>query len=99
MARLWQHLKFSDYLGGFGRAEPLEDLQRLPQQVRSLVGAAAAAVIAAEYPPTGYSSPSVALGAVGTDAILACPALTAEESLPRYVPVYTYEFNDENAPI
>ena len=44
------------------------------------------------------SSPAIALGAVGTDAIFACPALTAEESLSRYVPVYAYEFNDENAP-
>jgi para-nitrobenzyl esterase len=59
---------------------------------------AAAAAIAAEYPLSGYSSPSVALGAVGTDAIFACPALTAEESLSRYVPVSAYEFNDEKAP-
>ena len=30
--------------------------------------------------------------------IFACHALTAEESLARYVPTYAYEFNDENAP-
>ena len=59
---------------------------------------AAAAAIAAEYPLTSYSSPSVALGAVGTDAIFACPALSAEESLSKYTPTYAYEFNDENAP-
>jgi para-nitrobenzyl esterase len=62
------------------------------------VPAGAAAVIAAEYPLSDYPSPSVALGAVGTDAIFACPALTAEDSLSRYVPTYAYEFNDENAP-
>jgi len=62
------------------------------------VPAFAAAAIAGEYPLTAYPSPSVALGAVGTDAIFACPALSAEESLSRYVPVYAYEFNDENAP-
>jgi para-nitrobenzyl esterase len=62
------------------------------------VPAAAAAVIAAEYPLSSYSSPSVALGAVGTDAIFACPALTAEDSLSQYTPTYAYEFNDENAP-
>ncbi len=62
------------------------------------VPAAAAAVIAAEYPLASYSSPSVALGAVGTDAIFACPALTAEDSLSQYTPTYAYEFNDENAP-
>jgi para-nitrobenzyl esterase len=62
------------------------------------VPAAAAAAIAAEYPLASYSSPSVALGAVGTDAIFACPALTAEESLSQYTSTYAYEFNDENAP-
>jgi para-nitrobenzyl esterase len=62
------------------------------------VPAATAATIAAQYPLGRYPSPPVALGAVGTDAIFACHALTAEESLSRYVPVYAYEFNDENAP-
>jgi para-nitrobenzyl esterase len=62
------------------------------------VPAAAAAAIAAKYPLTSYSSPSVALGAVGTDATFACPALVAEKSLARYTPTYAYEFNDENAP-
>jgi para-nitrobenzyl esterase len=60
--------------------------------------ASAAAAIAAQYPLSDYSSPSVALGAVGTDAIFACHALTAEKSLAAYVPTYAYEFNDENAP-
>jgi para-nitrobenzyl esterase len=71
---------------------------------RSMIGstldvpAATATTIAAQYPLSRYPSPPVALGAVGTDAIFACHALTAEESLSRYVPVYAYEFNDENAP-
>ena len=54
--------------------------------------------IVAQYPLSHYPSPPVALGAVGTDAIFACHALTAEKSLSRYVPVYAYEFNDEKAP-
>jgi para-nitrobenzyl esterase len=62
------------------------------------VPAAVAAVIAARYPLSDYSSPSVALGAVGTDAIFACPALTVDQSLSKYVPVYAYEFSDETAP-
>jgi len=62
------------------------------------VPASAAAVIAAEYPLSAYASPSVALGAVGTDAIFACPALTIDQSVSRYVPTFGYEFNDENAP-
>jgi para-nitrobenzyl esterase len=63
-----------------------------------VVSAAIAGKIAAQYPLSRYPSPPVALGAVGTDAIFACHALTAEESLARYVPTYAYEFNDENAP-
>jgi para-nitrobenzyl esterase len=62
------------------------------------VSAAIAGKIAAQYPLSRYPSPPLALGAVGTDAIFACHALTAEESLARYVPTYAYEFNDENAP-
>jgi para-nitrobenzyl esterase len=68
--------------------------------IASLLGVSAttAAIIAAQYPPSAYSSPPVALGAVGTDAIFACPALTVDESLSKYVPTYAYEFNDRNAP-
>ena len=62
------------------------------------VPAAVAAVIAAEYPLSAYPSPSVALGAVGTDATFACPALTIDQSVSKFVPTFAYEFNDENAP-
>jgi para-nitrobenzyl esterase len=62
------------------------------------VPAPAAAVIAAEYPLSAYPSPSVALGAVGTDAIFACPALTIDQTVSKFVPTFAYEFNDENAP-
>jgi para-nitrobenzyl esterase len=62
------------------------------------VSPAIAAVIAAQYPLSAYPSPAVALGAVGTDAIFACPALTVDQSVSRYVPTFGYEFNDENAP-
>jgi para-nitrobenzyl esterase len=62
------------------------------------VPASVAAVIAAEYPLSAYSSPAVALGAVGTDAIFACPALTIDQTVSKFVPAFAYEFNDENAP-
>ena len=62
------------------------------------VSAPIAAAVAAQYPLSAYPSPSVALGAVGTDAIFACPALTIDQSLSKYVPTFAYEFNDENAP-
>jgi para-nitrobenzyl esterase len=68
--------------------------------ISSTVGApsAAAAVIAAVYPLSAFPSPSVALGAVGTDAIFACPALSIDQSVSQFVPTFAYEFNDENAP-
>jgi para-nitrobenzyl esterase len=62
------------------------------------VPSAAAAVITAEYPLSAFPSPSVALGAVGTDAIFACPALSIDQSVSHFVPTFAYEFNDENAP-
>jgi para-nitrobenzyl esterase len=62
------------------------------------VPAPVAAVIAAQYPLSAFPSASVALGAVGTDAIFACPALTIDQSVSKFVPTFAYEFNDENAP-
>jgi para-nitrobenzyl esterase len=62
------------------------------------VPAAVAAVIAAKYPLSAFPSPSIALGAVGTDAIFACPALAIDQSVSQFVPAFAYEFNDENAP-
>src|SRR5215469_1256271 len=62
------------------------------------VPAAVAAVIAAKYPLNAFPSPSIALGAVGTDAIFACPALAIDQSDSQFVPTFAYEFNDENAP-
>ena len=70
----------------------------MPCRLQAATSASTAAVIAAEYPLAAYSSPAVARGAVGTDAIFACPALTVDQSLSRYVPTYAYEFSDENAP-
>jgi para-nitrobenzyl esterase len=60
--------------------------------------ASLATTVAGEYPLSGYSSPAVALGAAGTDAIFACPALLEQDELSKYTPTYAYEFNDENAP-
>ena len=62
------------------------------------VSRAIAQVIAAQYPISSYPSPALALSALGTDAIFACPTLLLDQSLSRYVPTYAYEFNDENAP-
>jgi len=50
-------------------------------------------------PPPGYSvSAPLALGALFGDILYVCTARKADLSLSRYVPTYTYEFNDETAP-
>jgi para-nitrobenzyl esterase len=63
------------------------------------VSAGVAAFIASMYPLASYPSPSVALGAIGTDAVFACNARLASHSLSNYVPTFQYEFADENAPM
>jgi para-nitrobenzyl esterase len=63
------------------------------------VSPAVAGLIAAAYPLAAYSSPSVALGAIGTDIIFACNARLSARLLSQYVPTYQYEFNDPNAPM
>jgi para-nitrobenzyl esterase len=69
-------------------------------EIQATLGASAAvaAQIAAQYPLASFSSPSVALGAVGTDAIFACPSLQAVSLVSKFTPTFSYEFNDENAP-
>jgi para-nitrobenzyl esterase len=62
------------------------------------LSAAAAAAVANVYPLAAYPSPAIAMGAVGTDAIFACNALTVDQLTSKYVPTFGYEFNDENAP-
>jgi para-nitrobenzyl esterase len=57
-----------------------------------------AAAIETQYPLSAYPSPPLAMSAVGTDAIFACPTLLADQDLAKYTPTYAYEFNDENAP-
>lgn len=57
------------------------------------------ATVLDEYPLSNYGgSAPIALGAAGTDRIFACPAISSDLSLARWVPTYAYEFNDEHAP-
>ena len=50
------------------------------------------------YPPPS-TAPSIALGALGTDATFACNARIVSGLLAQYVPTYQYEFNDPRAPL
>jgi para-nitrobenzyl esterase len=63
----------------------------------TLVGPAAP-VVAAQYPLANFPSADLAFASAGTDAAFACPALAADLSLAGFVPLHTYEFNDEDAP-
>ena len=79
---------------------PLTDAY-YPAAVAALVGEPLAPAVLALYPLTNYPSSvsaPLALGAVGTDELFACPARNAVLALSKYVPTFTYEFNDETVP-
>jgi para-nitrobenzyl esterase len=59
---------------------------------------AAAQKIAGQYPVSSFPSAAEAMGAAGTDAVFACPALAVDLDASKFVPVHAYEFSDENAP-
>jgi Carboxylesterase type B len=56
------------------------------------------ALVQAQYPGGSFPSYDQAVGALGTDAIFACPARFADELASDFVPTFAYEFNDSNAP-
>jgi para-nitrobenzyl esterase len=66
--------------------------------IATLTGPVAAPIVAAQYPLASFPSADLAFGALGTDAVFACPALGADTLTSAFVPTYAYEFNDENAP-
>ena len=49
-------------------------------------------------PPPGVMSAPLALGALGTDEIFACPERNSVQLLSQFVTTHAYEFNDKNAP-
>ena len=69
-----------------------------PPVVAAIFGAEADNVLA-RYPLSNYAQPALALSAAETDRFYACPALKVEGMLAPTVPVFTYEFADESAPL
>jgi len=69
-----------------------------PAVVGSMVGPDAAPLVLAEYPLNHFESPDLAVGAIGSDSIFSCPAHAVDQLLYAQVPMFTYEFNDINAP-
>jgi len=58
-------------------------------------------VVGVLYPlpsPADPPIPSEEFGAVGTDGIFACNSRLSIREMANFVPVFAYEFNDENAP-
>jgi para-nitrobenzyl esterase len=72
--------------------------EQYPSVVEDMVGPDAASLVMAEYPLNQFGSPDLAVGAIGTDSIFACPARAADQVLSTQVPTFSYEFNDINAP-
>jgi para-nitrobenzyl esterase len=55
--------------------------------------------IVAQYPLSDHSDNGLlAISAIGTDAIFACPGRRAARSLSRFVPTYMYELDDPDTP-
>ena len=71
-----------------------------PAAIQATLGLPAAVVplLVAQYPLASYPSPSLALSALGTDAIFDCNARFAAQKVSQFVPTFAYEFNDPAAP-
>jgi para-nitrobenzyl esterase len=69
-----------------------------PAALLAEFGPQAGPLVLAQYPLGAYVDADEALAAVETDSSFACPARLADQALSFYVPVFAYEFNDENAP-
>jgi para-nitrobenzyl esterase len=78
---------------------PLSAAAYVPTVAATLgISVPAATALTTAYPLSAYPSPSLALGAIGTDAIFACNARRVAGLLSQHVPTYQYEFNDPEAP-
>jgi para-nitrobenzyl esterase len=69
-----------------------------PAVVSAAFGSKAGPFVLAQYPLSNYVNADEALAAIQTDSTFACPALLADQALSNYVPVFAYEFNDQDAP-
>ena len=90
--RLFTALDFDLISGPIANTEPAYEAA-----LATLVGPAAP-LVAAQYPLASFPSADTAFAAAGTDVVFACPALGADLSMSQFVPLSTYEFNDDNAP-
>jgi para-nitrobenzyl esterase len=69
-----------------------------PAAVLAEFGPQVGPLVLAQYPLSAYINADEALAAIETDSSFACTARLVDQVLAIYVPVFPYEFNDENAP-
>jgi para-nitrobenzyl esterase len=71
-----------------------------PAAIQATLGVPAAVVplFVAQYPLASFSSPSLALSALGSDGIFDCNARFVEQKVSQFVPTFAYEFSDPSAP-
>ncbi|HEX8112454.1 MAG TPA: carboxylesterase family protein, partial [Kofleriaceae bacterium] len=71
-----------------------------PAAIQATLGIPAAVVplFVAQYPLASFTSPSLALSALGTDGIFDCNARFVEQKVSQFVPTFAYEFSDPGAP-
>ncbi len=71
-----------------------------PAAIQATLGVPAAVVpvFVAQYPLASFTSPSLALSALGTDGIFDCNARFVEQNVSQFVPTFAYEFSDPDAP-
>ena len=69
-----------------------------PAALAAAFGPEAGSRVREQYPLSSYTNADEALAAIQTDSSFACPARLADQALWRFVPVFAYEFNDEDAP-
>ncbi|MEU8617280.1 carboxylesterase family protein [Streptomyces sp. NPDC048623] len=66
-------------------------------QIHAQYGPAATEVLA-RYPLSDYASPYLAMSALMTDSLFACPTVDTARAFARQVPTYAYEFDDPDSP-
>jgi len=69
-----------------------------PAVLAQTYGATVGPLVEAQYPAADYPQPVLALAAATGDHLFSCTARQVDRWASQYVPVYAYEFNDENAP-
>ena len=68
-----------------------------PAVVNATFGPQAGPLVLTQYPLSNYVNADEALAAIQTDSTFACSARLADQALSIYVPVFAYEFNDQDA--